>query len=218
MKCGVGNRPLFAGAVVILAVSLCSPAVQGGLVYTLDAEGSGRLGDSWFQSERITISLAAEPGSVTRVEEDFVDVAGIVNVVGPAFVTVAGVGSAQFVNTQRVFATDFGDFGAVGFSRLGGNEVQSGDILNVVGPELAAYRLTVPYGPFTADEASFQDFSNLETTAGPLDVTITGPVTFRASGTPTAVPLPAAAWAGLGTLGILAASQAWRRRRLLQGR
>jgi hypothetical protein len=202
MNRGVAGGPLFAGAVVLLSVSLCSPAAQGGLVYTLIAEGSGRLGNSPFHSSRITISLTAEPGSVTRVDDD------VVIAVGPATVTVAGVGSAQFVNTSRVFATDFGDVGAVGFGR----GVDDTDVLDVKGPGLAGYTLTVPFGPFTANKPDYQNFDDLETTAGPLNVTISGPVTFRASGTPTAIPLPAAAWASLGAVGLFAANHIRRRR------
>jgi len=175
---------------VTLSACWVTSASATPIVYSVSGTASGNLGATAFINAPVTVSLVGDTGFVGLN-------------VGPATVTIAGIGTAAFTDTTAVF--DNSGIPSAQISDVTRNLL----LFGTRGPAIfSTYDLRGPVGPVTGT-AFFNPFATFPTTAGLFDISSVpdSTSTFTATVGGVAVPEPA-------TIGLLGAglAMAWTRR------
>jgi hypothetical protein len=171
----------------VLTTLCCAAASAGPITFTETQSGIGSLGGTSFNNALVTIVLTSDTSTITG--------SGIFYDIGPATVTVAGVGTATFTDTMEVFSNQ-------GNHAAGIEDAQPamGDVLDVFNTAFDTYALNTAIGQLSGKPEGSPGQS-FPTSLGAFILTSSGngdhPATFTAA-TVGSVPEPA-------TLGLLTA-------------
>ena len=171
----------------VLTTLCCAAASAGPITFTETQLGIGSLGVTSFNNALVTIVLTTDTSTITG--------SGIFYDIGPATVTVAGVGTATFTDTMEVFSNQ-------GNHAAGIEDAQPamGDVLDVFNTAFDTYALNTAIGQLSGKPEGSPGQS-FPTSLGAFILTSSGngdhPATFTAA-TVGSVPEPA-------TLGLLTA-------------
>jgi len=171
----------------VLTTLCCAAASAGPITFTETQSGIGSLGGTSFNNALVTIVLTSDTSTITG--------SGIFYDIGPATVTVAGVGTATFTDTMEVFSNQ-------GNHAAGIEDAQPamGDVLDVFNTAFDTYALNTAIGQLSGKPEGSPGQS-FPTSLGAFILTSSGngdhPATFTAT-TVGSVPEPA-------TLGLLTA-------------
>ena len=171
----------------VLTTLCCAAASAGPITFTETQSGIGSLGGTSFNNALVTIVLTSDTSTITG--------SGIFYDIGPATVTVAGVGTATFTDTMEVFSNQ-------GNHAAGIEDAQPamGDVLDVFNTAFDTYALNTAIGQLSGKPEGSPGQS-FPTSLGAFILTSSGngdhPATFTAT-TVGSVPEPA-------TLGLLSA-------------
>jgi hypothetical protein len=171
-----------------------SPALADSATYTETAVASGSLGDASFSDALVTIMLLGDTSTLTT------DPFGVLEVFGPATVTVEGIGTATFTDSLAVFDNPFGGFGAT--AGIFDSSIFS-DVLDTIDPTFGTYDLTTSIGPITGSSL-FVPGTGFATTDGNFVLTSTSDTS--TSSASVAVPEPSSLFLlGVGLSGLFLA-------------
>ena len=171
----------------VLTTLCCAAASAGPITFTETQLGIGSLGVTSFNNALVTIVLTSDTSTITG--------SGIFYDIGPATVTVAGIGTATFTDTMEVFSNQ-------GNHAAGIEDAQPamGDVLDVFNTAFDTYALNTAIGQLSGKPEGSPGQS-FPTSLGAFILTSSGngdhPATFTAA-TVGSVPEPA-------TLGLLTA-------------
>jgi hypothetical protein len=171
----------------VLTTLCCAAASAGPITFTETQSGIGSLGGTSFNNALVTIVLTSDTSTITG--------SGIFYDIGPATVTVAGIGTATFTDTMEVFSNQ-------GNHAAGIEDAQPamGDVLDVFNTAFDTYALNTAIGQLSGKPEGSPGQS-FPTSLGAFILTSSGngdhPATFTAA-TVGSVPEPA-------TLGLLTA-------------
>jgi hypothetical protein len=171
----------------VLTTLCCAAASAGPITFTETQLGIGSLGVTSFNNALVTIVLTSDTSTITG--------SGIFYDIGPATVTVAGIGTATFTDTMEVFSNQ-------GNHAAGIEDAQPamGDVLDVFNTAFDTYALNTAIGQLSGKPEGSPGQS-FPTSLGAFILTSSGngdhPATFTAT-TVGSVPEPA-------TLGLLSA-------------
>jgi hypothetical protein len=170
----------------VLTTLCCAAASAGPITFTETQNGIGSLGGTTFNNALVTIVLTTDTSTITGGSGAFSDI-------GPATVTVAGIGTATFTDTMEVFSSQ-------GTHAAGIEEVSIGDVLDVYNAAFGTYALNAAIGPLSGNPGGNPTFS-FPTSLGAFILSSSlndeHPATFTTT-TLGSVPEP-------GTLGLLGA-------------
>jgi hypothetical protein len=171
-------KPLTTASIVLLLglTGVVAAAYATPITYTEEATATGSLGASSFSDALVTITLTGDTSAVTGVTF-FLNV-------GPATVTVAGIGTAAFTDlTEAVDTPSPPRAGVADVTQFGAF------ILAVEDAAFASYDLKTAFGPVVGSPV-FNPGQTFPTALGDFSLTAVGDVTFTAT-TEAPVPLPA---------------------------
>jgi hypothetical protein len=172
----------------VLITLCCAAASAGPIIFTETQYGIGTLGGTAFNNSLVTIVLTTDTSTITGGSGAFFDI-------GPATVTVAGIGTATFTDTMEVFSNQGNHFAGIEDA-----QPAMGDVLDVFNTAFDTYALNTAIGQLSGKPEGSPGQS-FPTSLGAFILTSSGngdhPATFTAA-TVGSVPEPE-------TLGLLTA-------------
>jgi hypothetical protein len=152
------------------------------ITFTFSGTASGSIGTINFTNDSFIITLSADTANIHNIGS------GLYDVDGSSSINLNGIGTANFLILNRVFANN--TYNAVGFSRsstIGGN-----DFLDLNDSSLNGYNLASNFGPLLVAGPWTGQWTNspqADTTLGLVIFNTASDVTFTAN--TASVPLPA---------------------------
>ena len=183
-----GKLTVLILAVIALALYGTVPVHAAPITYTVLSTGSGTLGSNSFSDAQVRVSFAGDTSNVTG--------SGFyTNNVGTGTVSIAGLGTATFLDS--IYAFDNQGAIAAGI----GDSTAQGSILDTYHSAFGSYDLTTAIGPLSGG-SFYRNYLGYSTNLGVLSFSaMSSSSTFTAG----AVPLPGAMWLfGPGLVGLAA--------------
>jgi hypothetical protein len=118
----------------VLTTLCCAAASAGPITFTETQLGIGSLGGTSFNNALVTLVLTTDTSTITG--------SGIFYDIGPATVTVAGIGTATFTDTMEVFSNQGNHAAGIEDAQPG-----MGDVLDVFNTAFGTYALNTAIGP-----------------------------------------------------------------------